>query len=41
MGTDLKNKTIAIEYAFKKNSRGSVGNVQKGICNYICLQIDV
>jgi hypothetical protein len=41
MGRDFKNKTMAIGYAFSKISRGSVGNSQKGICNYIYLQIGV
>jgi hypothetical protein len=41
MGRDFKNKTMAIEYAFSKISRGSAGNNQKGICSYISLQIDV
>jgi hypothetical protein len=41
MGRDLKNKIMAVECAFSKISRGSVGNGQKGIYNYICLQIDV
>ncbi len=35
MGKDIKNKTMAVKYAFSKISRGSLGNGQKGICNYI------
>jgi hypothetical protein len=41
IGRDLRNKTMAIEYAFSKISRGSVKNSQEGFCNYICLHIDV
>jgi len=41
MGRDLKNKTMAAEYAISKIPRGSVGNGKKGIYNYICLQVDV
>jgi hypothetical protein len=37
MERDFKNKNMAAEYVFSKISRGSVGNDQKGICNYICL----
>jgi hypothetical protein len=41
MERDLKNKTMVAKYAFSKILRGSVGNGQKGICNYICMQINV
>jgi len=41
MGRDLKNKTMVAEYAFSNISKGNVGNGQKKIYNYICLQIDV
>jgi hypothetical protein len=41
MEKDFKNKTMVAKYAFSKISKGSVGNGQEGICNYICLQIDV
>jgi hypothetical protein len=41
MGRDFKNKTMAIQYAFSNISKGNVGSGQEGICNYICLQIDV
>jgi len=41
MARDFRNKTMATKYVFSKISRGSVGNDQEGICNYICLQINV
>jgi hypothetical protein len=41
MARDFRNKIMAVECVFLKISRGSVGNGQEGICNCICLQINV
>ncbi len=41
MARDFRNKIMATKYVFSKISRGNVGNGQEGICNCICLQIDV
>jgi len=40
-GPKVRVMTMGTRYVFLNISRGNVGNGQKGICNYICLQIDV
>ncbi len=41
MARDFKIKIMVVECVFSKISRGNVGNSQEGICNCICLQINV
>jgi hypothetical protein len=41
MARDFKNKIMLVEYVFSKISMDNVGNGQGGICNCICLLINI